>query len=267
MELVRVHDPTGGDDELSIGAMDSVRGEERVQSRTGKGSTTDHEHGYILGEVGEGGTVDSTNHPDNDDDEDAYLIGSSTDRLSSKKAKRHRVPQDDSKQYDIDRKRLGIVVISVGQLEPNWERENDGARLQDHMNRQLELKHVDELANEFSTGSIYRVHRGERLMAHCTKAAFESALRYTLELRGAPPDEHDLQLLVDNVGRCPEYGLFHEYPRVVFDPERRQDFPILDAGQHRREALMRAYKRFFGGTSNNIVNDEATFHVSRSHNC
>jgi hypothetical protein len=255
MELVRIHNATGSD-EPSTGAMDIVRRED--------------EHGYVLGEVGEEGNVDSANHPD-DDDDDGYLIGSHTDlQLSSpertKKVKRHRVPQDDSKQHEIDQKRLGIVVIGVGQLDPNWERENDGARLQNHTNRQLESKHVEELANEFSTGSIYRVHRGERLIAHCTRAAFERALRHTQELRGAPPNQHNFQLLVDNLGRCHEFGLFHEYPRVVFDPDRPQDFPTLDAGQHRREALIKAYKMFFTGTSN-IVNDVETLNVSRSHNC
>src|SRR5271163_1936893 len=143
--------------------------------------------GYVLGEVDEEGTVVSANDLDNDNDEDAYLIGSPIGQPSSsekvKKAKRHDVPRDDPKEHDMEQKRLGIVVIGVGQLDPNWERENDGPRLINHINRQLEPKHVEELANEFSTGSIYRVHRGERLIAHCTKAAFESALQYTQGLR------------------------------------------------------------------------------------
>src|SRR5271167_3504770 len=99
-ELVRIHNATGSD-EPSTGAMDIVRRED--------------EHGYVLGEVGEEGIIHSANHPDDDDDDDGYLIGSHTDlQLSStektKKAKHHRVPQDDSLQHEIDQKRLGIVI-------------------------------------------------------------------------------------------------------------------------------------------------------------
>jgi hypothetical protein len=105
MELVRVHDIIGSDEE----------------------------HGYVLSEIREERSIYNANYSNNNDD-DNYFIGFYTDlQLSSpertKKIKYHHIPQNNSKQHEIDQKRLGIVIIGVGQLDPNWERENDGARL------------------------------------------------------------------------------------------------------------------------------------------
>jgi hypothetical protein len=111
MKLIRVHDTTG----------------------------SDKEHGYILNKIEKEGSIHNINYL-NDDDDDSYFIDfyinlqlSSPER--TKKIKRYYIFQDDSKQHEIDQKKLKIVIIGVGQLDSNWKRKNNKAQLQNHINR------------------------------------------------------------------------------------------------------------------------------------
>lgn len=131
--------------------------------------------------------------------------------------------QEDEMASKLNATFLGTVVLSVRDLNPQWPHSS---------NREVDWLHVRNLQNDFKKG-VRRYEPQSRLKATTTEADFAKILQVY-------KDNSDTEMDPKAIKEKCHTGKGSDFSDFVFVFELPDDItkPILQAGQHRRLALL-----------------------------